>query len=368
MAVRRRKGHSRATQSTVDGATGLKFTETPPFMSRPATETPYTPLVLIPADRFVYRCGKGDAARASLSMEAEAPFSADQLAMGGRNQGQDYIVAAGWSKRCLPEGSPLLSIPTPLVPLPTGPDWSMRGATITTSEGAFSVRKSAGSSVPTEVTLEVPSGENIHIAVSLTSASIDRDGMACFAWEWANGKETIRMPAESLAACDPRTRLGGAATQRFRKLAAFRKATALLPYAVAALVVVSAVDITLGLANSSQSEQLQAGEPAALKAKKECERARLVSSLSGEGAFAHLSALNATRPDGMTWQSFSSDGSRILVRGSATDAADVDRFRSAAIGSGWFNSATITRASIGAGGGSFELTAEPATGLGTKTP
>jgi hypothetical protein len=367
MAVRRRKGHSRATQSTVDGATGLKFTETPPFMSRPATETPYPPLVLIPADRFVYRCGQGDVARASLSMEAEAPFPADQLAMASRNQGQDYIVAAGWSKRCLPERSPLLSIPTPLVPLPSEPDWSM-GVTVMTSEGAFSVRKSAGSSVPTEVTLEVPSGENIHIAVSLTSASIDGDGMACFAWEWPNGKEIIRVPAESLAACDPRTRLGGSANQRFRKLASFRKATALLPYAAAALVAASAADITLGLSNSSQSEQLQAGEPNALKAQKELERARLVSSLSGEGAFAHLSALNATRPDGMTWQSFSSDGSKILVRGSATDAADVDRFRSASIGSGWFNSATITRASIGAGGGSFELTAEPATGLGTKTP
>lgn len=367
MATKRHKGRSGATQSTVDGATGLKFTETPPFMSRPATETPYPSLVLIPADRFVYRCGKGDAARASLSMEAEAPFPADQLAMASRNQGQDYIAAAGWSKRCLPEESPLLSIPTPLIPLPADPDWST-GATITTSEGAFSIHKNAGSSVPAEVTLEVPPGEKIQVAVSLTSASIDKDGMACLAWEWPNGKETIRVPAESLAACDPRTRLGGAATQRFRKLAAFRKATALLPYAAVALVIVSAVDITLGLANSSQSDQLQAGEPAALKAQKELERARLVSSLSGEGAFAHLSALNATRPDGMTWQSFSTDGSRILVRGSATDAADVDRFRSAAIGSGWFNSATITRASIGAGGGSFELTAEPATGLGTKTP
>lgn len=300
-------------------------------------------------------------------MEAEAPFPADQLSIANCNQGDNYIISAGWSKRCLPEGSPLLSIATPLVPLPADPDWST-GATITTSEGAFSVRKSAGSSVPTEVTLEVPSGENIHIAVSLTSASIDGDGMACFTWEWPNGRETIRLPAESLAACDPRTRLGGAATQRLRKLAAFRKAMALMPYAVAALIVVSAVDITLGLANSSQSEQLQAGEPAALKAQKELERARLVSSLSGEGVFAHLSALNVTRPDGMTWQSFSSDGSRILVRGSATDTADVDRFRSAAIGSGWFNSATITRASIGAGGGSFELTAEPATGLGAKTP
>lgn len=336
-------------------------------MSRPATETPYPPLVLIPADRFVYRCGKGDVAKAMLSMEAEAPFPADQLAMGSRNQGHDYIVAAGWSKRCLPEGSPLLSLPTLLVPLPAGPDWST-GATITTSEGAFSVHKNAGSSVPTGVTLDVPSGETTQSTVRLTSASIDKDGMACFAWEWPNGKETIRVPAESLAACDPRTRLGCSATQRFHKLAAFRKATTLLPYAIAALVVVSAADITLGLANSSQSEQLQAGEPAALKAQKELERARLVSSLSGEGTFAHLSALNATRPDGMTWQSFSSDGSRILVRGSATDTADVDRFRNAAIGSGWFNSATITRASIGAGGGSFELTAEPATGLGAKTP
>jgi hypothetical protein len=134
------------------------------------------------------------------------------------------------------------------------------------------------------------------------------------------------------------------------------------------LVIFAAADITLGLTNSLQSEQLQAGEPAALQAQKELERARLVSSLNGDGAFAHLSALNATRPDGMTWQSFSTDGSRILVRGSATDAADVDRFRSAAIGSGWFNSATITRASIGAGGGSFELTAEPKAGLGSKTP
>jgi len=300
-------------------------------------------------------------------MEAEAPFPADQLAMASRNQGHDYIVAAGWSKRCLTEESRLLSIATPLVPLPAGPDWSA-GATLTTSAGAFGVRKKAGSSVPTEVTVEALSDENARIAIRLTSASIDKDGMACFAWEWPKGKETVRVPAESLATCDPRTRLSGAATQRFRKVAAFRKATALLPYAIAALVVVSAVDITLGLSNSSQSEQLQAGEPTALKAQKELERAHLVSSLNGEGAFAHLSALNATRPDGMTWQSFSTDGSRILVRGSATDAADVDRFRGAAIGSGWFNSATITRASIGVGGGSFELTAEPATGLGIKTP
>jgi hypothetical protein len=300
-------------------------------------------------------------------MEAEAPFPADQLAMASRNQGHDFIVAAGWSKRCLPEGSPLLAIPTPLVPLPTGPDWST-GATLTTVEGVFSVRKSVGSSVPTEVTLDAPSSENIHNAVRLTSASIDKDGMAVFIWEWPEGKEPIRIPAEALATCDPRTRLGSSANQRFRKLAVFRKATALLPYAAVALVILAATDITLGLSNASQSEQLQAGEPAALKAQKELERARLVSSLSGEGAFAHLSALNATRPDGMTWQSFSTDGSRILVRGSATDAADVDRFRGAAIGSGWFNSATITRASIGAGGGSFELTAEPKTGLGSKTP
>jgi len=300
-------------------------------------------------------------------MEAEAPFPADQLAMASRNQGHDFIVAAGWSKRCLPEGSPLLAIPTPLVPLPTGPDWST-GATLTTVEGVFSVRKSVGSSVPTEVTLDAPSSENIHNAVRLTSASIDKDGMAVFIWEWPEGKETIRIPAEALTTCDPRTRLGSSANQRFRKLAVFRKATALLPYAAVALVILAATDITLGLSNASQSEQLQAGEPAARKAQKELERARLVSSLSGEGAFAHLSALNATRPDGMTWQSFSTDGSRILVRGSATDAADVDRFRGAAISSGWFNSATITRASIGAGGGSFELTAEPKAGLGSKTP
>ena len=148
----------------------------------------------------------------------------------------------------------------------------------------------------------------------------------------------------------------------------FRKATALLPYAAAAAVLLAATDITLALSNASRSEQLDAGEPAALKTKKELERARLVSSLSGEGAFAHLSALNATRPDGMTWQSFSTEGSRMTVRGSATDAADVDRFRRAVIGSGWFDSANITRASIGAGGGSFELSAEPATGLGSKSP
>jgi hypothetical protein len=300
-------------------------------------------------------------------MEAEAPFPADQLSIANRNQGDNYIISAGWSKRCLPEGSPLLSIATPLVPLPAAPDWST-GATITTSEGAFSVRKNAGNSVPTELTVDVPSDENALIAVRLTSAAIDEDGMACFAWEWPNGKETIRVPAEALASCDPRTRLGGSANQRFRKLAAFRKATALLPYAAVVLVIFAAADITLGLSNASQSEQLAVGEPAALKAQKELERAHLVSSLSGAGAFAHLSALNATRPDGMTWQSFSTDGSRILVRGSATDAADVDRFRGAAIGSGWFNSATITRASIGASGGSFELTAEPATGLGIKTP
>ena len=300
-------------------------------------------------------------------MEAEAPFPADQLSIANRNQGDNYIISAGWSKRCLPEGSPLLSIATPLVPLPADPDWST-GATITTSEGAFSVRKNAGSSVPTEVILDVPASETNQPAVRLTSASIDKDGMACFAWEWPEGKETIRVPAEALASCDPRTRLGGSANQRFRKLAVFRKATALLPYAIAALVIFAAADIALGLANSLHSEQLQAGEPAALQAQKELERARLIASLSGDGAFAHLSALNATRPDGMTWQSFSTDGSRILVRGSATDAADVDRFRSAAIGSGWFNSATITRASIGAGGGFFELTAEPKAGLGSKTP
>jgi len=300
-------------------------------------------------------------------MEGEAPFPADQLAMACRTHERSFIVAAGWSKRCLAAGSPLLAIPTALIPLPTGPDWST-GATITTSVGTFGIRKKAGSSVPTELTVDVPTGEATLPAVRLTSASIDEGGMACFAWEWPSGKETIRMPAEALATCDPRTRIGSSANQRFRKLAVFRKATALLPYAAVVLVILAAADITLGLANSSQSEQLQAGEPAALKAQKELERARLIAALSGDGAFAHLSALNATRPDGMTWQSFSTDGSRILVRGSATDAADVDRFRGAAIGSGWFNSATITRASIGAGGGSFELTAEPKAGLGSKTP
>jgi hypothetical protein len=327
----------------------------------------YTHLNLLLADRFVYRCGQGDAARAALSMEGEAPFPADQLAMASRSHERSFIVAAGWSKRCQLEGNSFLFIPTPLVPLPTGPDWST-GAIVTTSEGAFSVRKNAESSVPTEVILDVPASETNQPAVRLTSASIDKDGMACFAWEWPEGKETIRVPAEDLASCDPRTRLGGSANQRFRKLAVFRKATALLPYAAVVLVIFAAADITLGLANSLQSEQLQAGEPAALQAQKELERARLIASLSGDGAFAHLSALNATRPDGMTWQSFSTDGSRITVRGSATDAADVDRFRSATSGSGWFNSATITRASIGAGGGSFELTAEPKAGLGSKTP
>jgi hypothetical protein len=336
-------------------------------MNHQAAEIPYSPLVLIPADRFVYECGQGDAAKASLSMEAAAPFPTDHLSIANRTQGESYIVSAGWSKRCLPKGNPLLYIPTPLVPLPTGPDWST-GVIITTSEDAFGIRKSAGCSVPTEVTLDVPSGENTHPAVRLTSASIDEDGMACFAWEWPNSSETIRVPAESLASCDPRTRLGGPPTQRFRRLGMLRKATALLPYAAVAAVLLAATDITLGLSNASRSEQLDAGEPAALRTKKELERARLVSSLSGEGAFAHLSALNATRPDGMTWQSFSTEGSRMTVKGSSTDAADVDRFRRAVIGSGWFDSANITWARIGARGGSFELSAEPATGLGSKSP
>lgn len=336
-------------------------------MNLPATTTTDLPLTLVPADRFVYRCSQGDAARAALSMEGAAPFPADQLAMASRSHEKSFIVAAGWSKRCLPAGSPLLSIPVPLVPLPTGPDWSA-GVTVVTSEGIFGIRKNAGSSVPTEVTLDAPSSDAMLPAVRLTSASIDKDGMACFVWEWPSGQETIRMPAEALASSDPRTRLGGASTQRLRKLSVFRKAADLLPLAAAALVILAAADITFRSANATQAEQLEAGEPAALQARREFECARLLSSLSGDGAFAHLAALNTTRPDGMTWQSFLTDGSRITVRGSATEAADVDRFRVAAVGSGWFRSATITRASIGAGGGSFELSAEPTAGLGSKTP
>jgi len=337
-------------------------------MSLSATESHYPPLALIPADRFVYRCGKGEAARSTLALESEAPFPSDQLALATREEGAEHIAAAGWLKRCTPQGNSLLVIPEPLVPMPLKPDWS-GGVSIRMPNGSFSAKKAQGTTIPSEVTLE-DSGTNPNNSTTakLTSASVDGKGMAVFEWEWDQGKETVRLPVEDLASCDPRTRSDDRTRKGFRNLSMMRKASGLLPYAAAGMIGLGVFDLFLALSNTSKANQLEAGEPAALKAQKQLERSRLLSSLTGQGVFVHLSALNATRPEGLTWQSFSDDGTRIVVRGSAADGADVDRFRGAAIGSGWFGSANITRASIGPGGGSFEMTADPVPGLGPKSP
>jgi hypothetical protein len=78
-----------------------------------------------------------------LALESEAPFPSDQLALATREEGAAHIAAAGWLKRCTPQGNSLLAIPEPLVPMPLKPDWS-GGVSIRTSNGSFNAKKAQG--------------------------------------------------------------------------------------------------------------------------------------------------------------------------------------------------------------------------------